>query len=64
VRLRLAGDPDVKGGGLEVIVKDGAVTLRGVVRTDKAKAKAEKVAGKIKGVTKVTNEIRVSPTGN
>lgn len=64
VRLRLAGDPEVKGGGLEVAVKDGVVTIKGIVRTDKAKAKAEKVTGRIKGVTKVINELKVSPTGN
>jgi osmotically-inducible protein OsmY len=64
VRLRLAGDPDVKGGALEVLVKNGEVTLKGIVRSDKAKAKAEKLTGKIKGVTKVINELRVSPTGN
>ncbi len=64
VRLRLAGDPEVKGGALEVIVKDGIVTIRGIVRTDKAKSKADRVAGKVKGVTKVINELKVSPTGN
>lgn len=63
VRRRLAGDPEVKGGGLEVEVKDGVVTIRGIVRTDKAKAKAERVAGRVKGVTKVINELKVSPTG-
>jgi osmotically-inducible protein OsmY len=64
VRLRLAGDPEVKGGGLEVEVKDGVVTIRGIVRTDKAKAKADKLALKVKGVSRVVNELRVSPTGN
>jgi osmotically-inducible protein OsmY len=64
VRLRLAGDPDVKGGALEVEVKDGVVTLKGIVRTDKAKAKAEKLVMKIKGSKKVNNELRVSPTGS
>lgn len=64
VRLRLAGDPDVKGGALEVLVKNGEVTLQGIVRTEKAKAKAEKLAGKIKGVTKVINQLKISPTGN
>jgi osmotically-inducible protein OsmY len=64
VRLRLAGDPDVKGGALDVAVKDGVVTIRGIVRTEKGKAKAEKLAMKIKGVTKVVNQLRVSPTGN
>ena len=64
VKRRLAGDPEVKGGTLEVIVNDGVVTVKGIVRTDRAKAKAEKVAGRVKGVTKVINEIKVSPTGN
>jgi len=64
VKLRLAGDPEVKGGGLEVAVKDGVVTITGIVRTDRAKAKADKVVAKVKGVTKVINELKVSPTGN
>ena len=64
VKRRLAGDPEVKGGTLEVIVNDGVVTVKGIVRTDRAKSKAEKVAGRVKGVTKVINEIKVSPTGN
>ena len=64
VKRRLAGDPEVKGGTLEVIVNDGVVTVKGIVRTDRAKTKAEKVAGRVKGVTKVINEIKVSPTGN
>lgn len=64
VKRRLAGDPEVKGGALEVIVKDGEVTVKGVVRTDRAKAKAERVTGRVKGVTKVVNELKVSPTGN
>lgn len=64
VRLRLAGDPDVKGGALEVEVADGVVTLKGIVRTDKAKAKAEKLVMKLKGAKKVNNELRVSPTGS
>jgi osmotically-inducible protein OsmY len=34
------------------------------VRTDKAKVKADKLALKVKGVSRVVNELRVSPTGN
>jgi len=62
-RRRLAGDPDVKGGALEVEVKDGVVTLKGIVRTDQAKAKAEKLTLKVKGAKKVVNQLRVSPYG-
>ena len=64
VKRRLAGDPDIKGGALEVIVADGVVTVKGIVRTDRAKSKTDRVVGKVKGVTKVVNELKVSPTGN
>ena len=64
VKRRLAGDPDIKGGALEVVVADGVVTVKGIVRTDRAKIKTDRVVGKVKGVTKVVNELRVSPTGN
>jgi osmotically-inducible protein OsmY len=57
VRLKLAGDVTVNGGALEVDVKEGVVTLRGKVRTQKAKDKAAKVAGRVKGVKSVVNEL-------
>jgi hyperosmotically inducible periplasmic protein len=61
VRMKLATDPDVKGGALDVSVKDGAVTIRGRVDTDKGKKKAEKLAKKVKGVKSVDNELAVGP---
>ena len=42
-------------------VHDGVVILKGKVRTDKMRSKAEKVAKKVKGVASVTNQIAVSP---
>jgi osmotically-inducible protein OsmY len=62
VRLRLAGDRDVKGGALEVKVEQGVVTLRGKVRELKQKEKAERLTRKIKGVKKVVNELEVETT--
>jgi hyperosmotically inducible protein len=59
VRRRLANDVDVKGAGLEVSVKGGAVTLRGKVHDEKAKEKAEKIAKRVKGVASVTNELKI-----
>ena len=59
VRRRLANDVDVKGGGLDVVVKAGVVTLRGRVHDAKAKEKAEKITKKVKGVTGVTNELKI-----
>jgi len=59
VMAKLANDLDVRGGGFEVIVKNGAVTLRGQVHTEKAKEKAEKLAKKIKGVVSVDNQLKL-----
>ncbi|HLH43242.1 MAG TPA: BON domain-containing protein [Bryobacteraceae bacterium] len=59
VRRRLALDVDINGGGLEVVVKNGAVILRGRVHTNKAKEKAEKIAKKVKGVTSVDNQLKL-----
>jgi osmotically-inducible protein OsmY len=60
VKRKLANDPDVKGGALDIEVKDGMVTLRGKVETDKLKQKAERLAKKVPGVKKVVNEIQLS----
>lgn len=57
VRNRLATNRDVKGGGIQVEVKDGVVYLRGRVAEQKQKNKAEQVAKKVKGVKKVVNEL-------
>jgi hyperosmotically inducible periplasmic protein len=59
VLAKLANDTDVRGGGLDVIVKNGMVTLRGQVHTEKAKAKAEKLTKKIKGVVSVDNQLKL-----
>jgi len=61
VRMRLAGDPDVKGGALDVTVKDGEVVIKGRVDTEKGKNKASKLAKKVKGVKAVDNELSVGP---
>jgi hyperosmotically inducible periplasmic protein len=62
VMRRLAGDRDVKGGGIEVNVADGVVTLRGKVREEKQKDRAERITKKVKGVKQVVNELHVEAT--
>jgi osmotically-inducible protein OsmY len=57
VRIKLSEDQIVKGGALGVDVKDGVVTLTGVVDEPKAKERAEKVAKKVKGVKQVINKL-------
>ncbi len=57
VMLKLAGDPDVKGGGLKVDVKNGVVTLSGTVELEKQREKATRLAKKVKGVKQVINNI-------
>lgn len=61
VRMRLATDPDVKGGALDVTVQNGVVVIKGRVDTAKGKRKATKIAHKVKGVKKVDNELTVGP---
>jgi len=63
VRVRLAADAIVKGGGLQVDSKAGVVTLAGVVATSKQKDRAAKVAAKVKGVKQVVNNITLAPGG-
>ena len=60
VRVKLAGDRDTGGlGRLQVAVKNGEVTLTGVVDNDRQRGKAEKLAKKVKGVAKVVNNLKV-----
>jgi len=60
VMRKLADDADVKGGGLSIEVKDGVVTLRGKLETQRQIDKATKLARKVSGVKKVVNEIQLS----
>ena len=64
VRRKLADDTVVKGGALEVEVKDGVVTLKGKVEYEQQKAKAEKLTRKVSGVKQVDNQLVVVGKGN
>jgi osmotically-inducible protein OsmY len=60
IRQKLAADQVVKGGAIEVVVKDGAVTLRGKVEEERQKKKAEAIAKRVGGVKSVANEIQLA----
>lgn len=47
---------------VKIITRNGAVTLKGPVRTEEEKMTIEKTAAKIAGKGKVTNELEVAPT--
>jgi osmotically-inducible protein OsmY len=64
IRRKLADDQVVKGGAMEVEVKDGVVTLRGKVETDQQKTRAAKIAHKVSGVKQVNNDLEVVGKGN
>jgi hyperosmotically inducible protein len=59
VRIKLASDAEVSGSHLTVVVKDGAVTLRGKVESERGKSKAARLARKVKGVKSVVNELTI-----
>lgn len=62
VMAKLAADTDVRGGGFDVTVKNGMVTLKGQVHSQKAKEKAEKLTKKVKGVVGVDNQLQIFGT--
>src|SRR5260370_8059424 len=64
VRRKLASDQVVKGGGLQVDVHQGVVTLRGTVEEQKQKERAAKLAKKIAGVKPAHNQLTPSPTSD
>jgi hyperosmotically inducible periplasmic protein len=59
VRQKLAADAVVKGGDLDVVVKDGVVTINGKVHEQRQRDKAEKIAKKVGGVKSVINNIKI-----
>ncbi len=60
VMQKLAADADVKGP-FDIDVKDGVVTIKGVVEKEKSKERATHLAKKVKGVKSVDNQIVVKP---
>jgi len=63
VRIKLSGDAVAKGGGFNVDVKQGVVTITGVAETERQKDRAGKLARKVKGVTQVVNNLTVAKGG-
>ena len=59
VRQRLASDADVRGAALDVSVKDGVVTIKGRVHTEKGRRKATDLSKKVKGVVSVDNQLKL-----
>jgi osmotically-inducible protein OsmY len=60
VRQKLAADTVVKGGGIDVDVKAGIVTLSGKVQEMRQRSKAEQIAKKVHGVKSVVNNIKIA----
>jgi hyperosmotically inducible protein len=59
IRIKLAADPLVKGGAFTVEVKQGVVTLSGAVEQEKQRARADKIARRVKGVKQVIDKIEI-----
>jgi osmotically-inducible protein OsmY len=59
VRIKLASDAVVKGGALNVDVKQGVVTLGGMVENTRQKDRAAKLTKSVKGVKQVINNLNL-----
>jgi osmotically-inducible protein OsmY len=64
VVAKLIGDTQTPERNINVDVVNGEVTLRGTVDTPEAKSEAERLAKETDGVTKVVNQLKVSPWAN
>jgi len=56
-------EPVVRSAEIGVGVKDGIVTLSGVVDSHAAKRAVERAAGRVRGVRAVSGQLEVKPTG-
>lgn len=61
VRERLDEDPHLEDGAIDIDVKDGEVTLSGLVDHPHDKQRAEECAGSVRGVVGVRNNLRARP---
>jgi len=58
----LTKEPDLKVNQIQVAVKDGVVTLSGLLSTAEAVARAEEIAHAVSGVKDVKNEVKGPPS--
>ncbi|MEJ7929946.1 BON domain-containing protein [Ramlibacter sp. AN1015] len=59
VNAQLAQDEELSAMRIDVDTNDGRVTLKGPVRSDEAKQRAERLAREVEGVAQVDNELEV-----
>ena len=59
VAAELSWDPQVGSEAIEVSAADGTVTLRGTVASLRVKRAGGRAAARVRGVTRVANELRV-----
>jgi len=59
VRSALASDPETQSSRIQVTTADGVVQLAGFVDTDEQRAAAGHVAGSVRGVRHVDNDLRL-----
>ena len=59
VKSALVAERNLNAHGIDVVVKDGAVTLFGTAETRMRRDLAEKVAGRVEGVKSVDNKLAV-----
>lgn len=60
VKAALVKEPDLKSLGINVDTKDGAVILKGEVKSMADKQRAEQVASAVSGVSRVDNQLQVA----
>lgn len=60
VEMNLKTDAELAGAGIQVSAQNDMVVLKGTVNSEDAKKRAEALALKVDGITKVANHLTVS----
>ena len=61
LKAKYAADPDISAIKINIDTKQGAVSLRGEVKSLALRRKAESMAREIKGVKSVDNQLVIAP---
>ncbi len=59
IKLKLIEDPELKAFSIDVDTVNGVVTLTGVVKNEKQRMKAIKIAKSVPGVKKIINNLQI-----
>lgn len=62
IKASYYSDEIVRGHAIDIVVENGVVTLRGTVRSERARGRATALARRVEGVTRVDDQLELNPS--